>query len=159
MEADVDPRERDLERLYREEAPRMWRAALGYCGDRHVAEEAVAEAFAQALRGGDRIRDPKAWLWRATFRLAAAELKRQRKTRVISSEQARTYELPLVPADLEAALRRIAPRQRAAVILHHYSGHPIRDVAKMLDSTTPAVKLLLHRGRARLRQLLEIDHA
>lgn len=38
-----------LERVYREEAPRLWRALVAYSGDPDVASDAVAEAFAQAF--------------------------------------------------------------------------------------------------------------
>ena len=46
-----------LERLYREQGARMWHAVLAFAGDPEVASDAVAEAFAQALRRGDEIRD------------------------------------------------------------------------------------------------------
>jgi hypothetical protein len=40
----------------------MWRALLVFAGDAEVASDAVAEAFAQALRRGGEIRDPKRWV-------------------------------------------------------------------------------------------------
>ena len=48
---------------------------IRFAGDREVASDAVAEAFAQALRRGDAIRSPERWLWRTIFRIAAGELK------------------------------------------------------------------------------------
>ena len=42
--------EERLERVYRENAERLWRAVLLAFGSREVADDAVAEAFAQALR-------------------------------------------------------------------------------------------------------------
>lgn len=63
-----------LERLYREDGARLWRALLAFSGDREVASDAVAEAFAQALGRGDAIRQPDRWVWRAAFRIAAGEL-------------------------------------------------------------------------------------
>jgi DNA-directed RNA polymerase specialized sigma24 family protein len=41
----------------------MWQAVLAFAGDPEVASDAVAEAFAQALRRGDAIRSPERWLW------------------------------------------------------------------------------------------------
>jgi DNA-directed RNA polymerase specialized sigma24 family protein len=41
--------QKELERLYREQGDRMWRAVLAFAGDPEVAKDAVAEAFAQAL--------------------------------------------------------------------------------------------------------------
>jgi DNA-directed RNA polymerase specialized sigma24 family protein len=62
-----------LEALYRLDGGRLWRAVLMYTGDREVASDAVAEAFAQALRRDQAIRDPR-WVWRAAFRIAVGEL-------------------------------------------------------------------------------------
>ncbi len=47
-----------LERVYEEEGARLWRAVYLYAADREVASDAVAEAFAQALRRGNDLRSP-----------------------------------------------------------------------------------------------------
>jgi DNA-directed RNA polymerase specialized sigma24 family protein len=53
--------ERDLELLYRDAAPQLWRAIYGFAGGRrHLAEDAVAEAFARALEHERQIREPLA---------------------------------------------------------------------------------------------------
>ena len=53
---------------------------LLFSSDPDVASDAVAEAFAQALRRGDALRDPERWVWKVAFRVAAAELKEGRRT-------------------------------------------------------------------------------
>jgi RNA polymerase sigma-70 factor (ECF subfamily) len=68
-----------IERVYREQGDRIWRAVLLSIGDREVARDAVAEAFAQALRRGDAIRSPERWVWRTAFRIATGEMKRRRE--------------------------------------------------------------------------------
>src|SRR5437870_8933778 len=65
----------EVERIYREDGGRLWRAVLVFAGDPEVASDAVAEAFAQVLRRGRAVRSPGAWVWRAAFRIAAGELK------------------------------------------------------------------------------------
>ena len=59
----------------------LWRAVLAYSGSADVADEAVAEAFAQLLRRGDGVDDPAAWAWRSAFRIAAGELQQRRLVR------------------------------------------------------------------------------
>lgn len=141
-----------LEGLYRREGARLWRAVMMYSGDREVASDAVAEAFAQALQRGGAIRDPGRWVWRAAFRIAAGELKRRRRTVVLAQrDPAPDPELPIL---LREALAVLSPKQRAAVILHHYAGYPVRDVARIIGSTSSVVGVHLHRGRERLRRLL-----
>jgi RNA polymerase sigma-70 factor (ECF subfamily) len=150
--AGVEQGER-LERLYREQGARMWQAVLAFAGDPEVASDAVAESFAQALRRGDEIRDPQRWIWRTVFRVAAGELKTRSRSVPMTIEQ--TYEMEEPARELVAALSRLSERQRAAMVLHHAAGYPIREVAAIVGSTPAAVKVHLMRGRRRLRELLE----
>jgi len=146
----------DLESVYRSEGLRLQRALLLFAGDADVASEAVAEAFAQALRRGTAIRSPAKWIWRAAFRIAAGELKdRARRARPVASDPEGRYELPDDVIDLVAALRKLSPKQRAAVVLHHLDGYSSVEIARILDSTPPAVFVHLSQGRKRLRHLLE----
>jgi len=155
QEAPVRPAAR-LERVYREHGDRLWRAVLAFAGDPEVASDAVAEAFAQALRRGEAIRDPARWIWRAAFRIAAGELK-YRRTAPATVREA-WYGMDEEGTDLIDALRRLPPKQRASLVLHHGAGYPVREVAAIVGSTPAAVRVHLSRGRRRLRDLLEGDH-
>jgi RNA polymerase sigma-70 factor (ECF subfamily) len=150
----AEQRTRDVERLYREHRDRMWRAVLAWSGDGDVAADAVAEAFAQLLRRGEAVRDPLRWAWRAAFRIAAGDLKERRMTSATAAVPEQAYEMPEPAHDLVAALKRLSPKQRAAVVLHHYAGYPAKDVARIVGSTSAAVRVHLSAGRRRLRELL-----
>jgi RNA polymerase sigma-70 factor (ECF subfamily) len=147
----------DLEHVYRQQGERMWRALLLYTGDREVANDAVAEAFAQALHRGAAIQAPDLWVWRAAFRIAAGELKRRRTGGEGWIDQ--SFELPEETIALLVALPRLSPKQRAAVILHHHGGYSLKEVAEIIGSTPSAVGVHLTRGRRRLRELLGDDDA
>jgi RNA polymerase sigma factor (sigma-70 family) len=150
-------RGRELERLYRDQGARMWRAVFAFAGDGEVASDAVAEAFAQALRRGEALRDPERWLWRTMFRIAAGELKDRGRSSRVAIEG--SYELEEPARELVDALAKLSPKQRAAVVLHHAAGYPLREVAAILGSTPGAVKVHLSRGRRRLRELLGDEDA
>lgn len=145
-----------IEDVYRAHGDRLWRSLLGYTGDSAIAEDAMAEAFAQALRRGPALRDPEAWVWRAAFRIAAGALKDRRRRLPASAEP--TYELAEVPGDLADALAQLPDGQRAAIVLTYYADLPAPDVARALGTTSAAVRVSLMRARRRLRTLLEIDH-
>jgi RNA polymerase sigma-70 factor (ECF subfamily) len=143
----------ELERLYRERGDRLWRAVLAYSGDSDVASDAVSEAFAQALRRGDAIRDPEAWVWRAAFRIAAGELADRRRGATPAADlRPRSYEMPEPAEALLTALSRLSPKQRACVVLHHYAGYPVKEIAAIVGSTSAAVRVHLSQGRKRLRE-------
>jgi RNA polymerase sigma-70 factor (ECF subfamily) len=142
-----------LERLYREDGARLWRALVAFSGDRELASDAVAEAFAQALGRGDSLRDPLAWIWRVAFRVAAGELKRRRRLDNRLPEVRDSGELRA--NELVSLLRRLPEKQRAAIVLHYYADRPVRDVAAALGVTPATARVHLHRARRRLQLLLE----
>lgn len=135
----------------------MWHAVLAFAGDPEVASDAVAETFAQALRRGTDIHDPERWVWRTLFRVAGGLL--QERGRPEPSGVEGSYEMEEPARELVAALRRLSPKQRAAVVLHHAAGYTVKEVARIIGSTPGAVKIHLLRGRRRLRELVEDDRA
>jgi RNA polymerase sigma-70 factor (ECF subfamily) len=142
-----------LERLYREDGARLWRALVAFSGDREVASDAVAEAFAQALGRGNDLRDPQRWVWRAAFRIAAGELKDRRRFQAQAFDPG--YEMAEPPARLVGGLARLSPNQRAALVLHYYAGYPTNEIAGILGSSAATVRVHLSQGRKRLRRILE----
>jgi RNA polymerase sigma-70 factor (ECF subfamily) len=143
-----------LEAVFRQEAARLWRALMAYTAGRSsVAEDAVSEAFSRALSHEAEIRDPVAWLYRVAFRIAAEEMRRERR----SSEQVEQVERGSDIGELEevfAALRLLPPNQRAAVFLHYQCDLPVAEVAMRLGVSRATTRVHLWRGRGRLRTLL-----
>lgn len=144
---------RALERLYREDGERLWRSLLVFAGDREVASDSMAEAFAQALGRGDAVRDHRRWVWRAAFRIAAGQLKERRRTEPIGTHP--SYEDPdPIAGELLRALATLSPNQRAAVALHDYVGHSTAEIGRILGASPATVRVHLSQGRRRLRRIL-----
>ena len=135
----------------------LWRALLAYSGSTDVADEAVAEAFAQLLRRGDGVDDSAAWAWRSAFRIAAGELKRQRGAPAPGAVPDLGVSVPEPALDLLAALRHLTDQQRACVVLCDLAGHTAPDAARLLGTSPATVRVQRMRARRRLRDLLE-DH-
>ena len=69
----------DFDAIYREAGARLWRSLYAFtAGQREIAHEALAEAFARAMERDGQIRDPVPYLYRTAFRIAAAEMRRTR---------------------------------------------------------------------------------
>jgi RNA polymerase sigma factor (sigma-70 family) len=149
--------EGEIERLYREQGTRLWGAVLAYARDRSIADDAVAEAFAQLLRRGSQVRDTKAWIWTTAFRIAAGEL--QRRHLLIPEVPEDAYEPTLADTEILAAVMRLPERQRAAVLLHYYADRSAVDAARALGMTPSTFRVHLHRARKTLSQQLGDDHA
>ncbi|MFL6204226.1 MAG: RNA polymerase sigma factor [Acidimicrobiales bacterium] len=144
-----------VEALYRAEGARLWSAVRGYAGDRSVADDAVAEAFAQLLRRGDEVHNPAAWVWTTAFRTAARELQRRRMTEPDPPDRA--CDPAMSDHRLLSAIAQLSPRQRASVVLHYYADRPVKEIAEILGSTTAAVSVHLFRARKNLRNILGDD--
>lgn len=128
-----------IDRAFREYSPALWRAIYVYTGGcRDLAEEAVAEAFTRAVRQWATIEDPRSWLYRVSFRIAGAELKRERREAPQQTLRLGVSDPEEVRAVLDA-LTALPPKQRAAVVLHYRLDMSVRDVAKALDITTATV--------------------
>jgi RNA polymerase sigma-70 factor, ECF subfamily len=141
-----------IEALYRQDGDRLWRALLAFAGDSEVASDSVAEAFAQAIRRGDAVNDPQAWVWRAGFRIAAGELKKRGLTTSVIPDAG--YLDREVDTELIDALAELPPGQRAAVVLFYYADASVREISRRTGSSQLAVRANLSRGRKRLKQIL-----
>ena len=148
----------DFEQVYREHGPGLFRAIYAYTGGRRdIADEVVSESFARAIARDPDVREPVPYLYRTAFRLAAKELRAERHRSALE---------PHVPADppdvagLMAALRCLSPNQRAAIVLRFEADLPAGEVAHRMGITAATVRVHIHRGRSKLRELLgteEVD--
>jgi RNA polymerase sigma-70 factor (ECF subfamily) len=146
----------ELEAVYRQDGSRLWTALYAFAGDEEVASDAVAEAFAQALRRGPAIRDVRSWVWRSAFQLAKGDLKK-RSALAHGHMPEGAYHDVHPDDELLAALQALTPQQRAVIVLHYYADCPVREISRRTGINPLAVRAHLSRGRKRLRLLLGDD--
>ncbi|MDH3302952.1 MAG: sigma-70 family RNA polymerase sigma factor [Acidimicrobiia bacterium] len=151
-----------IEEAYRAHHQRLWRSLLAYTGDAEAATDAAAETYSQALRRGDELVDPAAWIWRTAFRVAAGLLAdRSRQWRDLESvdldriaKQAVAVEDPELVEFLDQ-LRTLSDQQRAVVVLRYSGGFTPTEIAELLDTTPNSVRVQLHRAHAHLRERID----
>jgi len=151
----------DLERL----RPRLHRYCARMVGSVLDGEDVVQDALVRALESSVRtgpIDNPEGWLFRIAHNLALDLLRRRART-----PDARDDDIDLVadPVDERArrdaaaaslpAFMRLPPSQRSVVILFDVLDYSAEDIGTILETTVPAVKSALQRGRAHLRQLAD----
>ncbi len=144
-----------IEHVFREQHARLWRSLVLWSGDPDLASDAVAEAFAQVLARGEEVHDPAAWVWRAAFKIAGGELANRQASLTLADEPGEDAPEGLV--DVIRALSSLTPTQRASVILADYAGYRHAEIARLLGSSASAVGVHVHRGRRKLRALLEVS--
>lgn len=140
--------------------PLLLAAARAMTLDEAEAEDLVQTTLEIAVRRIDRLRDPgalRAWLLtiqaREAFRLRR-RLRRLVRLDAAIPEIAVEADRPDERLAVRAALARLSPRVRAAVVLHHMAGLSVAEVAGALGTSPNTVKSQLKSGLARLRELL-----
>lgn len=147
----------DYEWLFRATFPRIHRTVTLVLRDPDRAEEITQDAFLKLLENWHKVsryEQPEAWVRRVAIRLAVREAGREgrRRTKERGALHAASDIEPDV--DLARAVANLAPRQRAAVVLHYYSDLPVLEVARILNVSESTVKQHLLRARLRLAELL-----
>lgn len=141
-----------------------YRLACLLCGDRSVAEDVTAEAFARTFERWDRggVRDVRAYLRTAVVNQARGTFRRRarhRRDTAWAEERApapATFDDRLADRALVHELLLALPlRQRAAIVLRYYEDLSEADTAAALGTRVGTVKAQVSRGLDRLREMLE----
>lgn len=160
-------RPESVEVMFRGHYAALVRSLTVVAGDRGTAEDAVQEAFAQALLHWPRIStyaDPVAWVRRVALnRLFNLHRSSRRRVGALRRLRARPGEDPdestrvTNRVDLDAALRGLPVQQRAALSLHYVEGLSVAEIANTLGVSEGTVKTHLHRARLALRAVMEVS--
>ena len=138
----------------------------GYChrlaGNLWDAEDLVQDTLLRAFGtlGSvfTRIENPRAYLLRTATNLWIDTLRRRGSEAAALAERAAletggdTQAVGAVRDAGTVLLQRLAPQERAAVVLKELFDYSLEEIAEVLATTVGAVKAALHRGRARLHE-------
>lgn len=136
---------------------RLWRAVLAFSGSREVTDDAVAEAFAQALRRGEVVRDVEAWVWRSAFAIARGELGRRSPVMADAPDVGGDATEPAL--DLVRALQSLPVVDRELLVLCHIGGWTPTELAAITGTPASTIRVRLHRANRRARPLFEEDRS
>jgi RNA polymerase sigma factor (sigma-70 family) len=152
-----------LDDLYRQHGARIYRYALAVLGNHADAEDVTQTTFLNAygaLEQGVRPRKPESWLL-AIASNAIKQRFRQESARPRQVELAEDLADAAPEADgptvgeLLAALAKIPPQQRQALVLREFEGRSYAEIAEILGVTQSALETLLFRARRSLAEELE----
>jgi len=135
-------------------------ATLGLAiGDRGLAEEATAEAFARALAAWPHVSakaSPTAWVYTVALNEVRSRLRRLRLERRHTARQRLGYHPPPPDPDpqLWAAVAQLPPRARQAIALRYVADLSEAEVAEAMGISRGTAAATLSKARKRLADLL-----
>ncbi len=148
---------------------RLYGIAYRILRDQYLAEDALQQTLMTIWNELARLRDPErfdAWSYRLIVRTSTAEARRRRGPATV---------VPLLPADADAAqapddyrtvadrdalergFRRISPEQRAILVLQHFAGLSLAEIADVLGIPPGTAASRVHYATRALRAAIDAD--
>jgi RNA polymerase sigma-70 factor (ECF subfamily) len=153
---------RAFDALYRRYLARVYRYARARVGTDQDAEDVTTATFIETLNGlagYDEQGRFGAWLFTIAHRQVLAHRRRTPATDELEALRLAAPGAP--PGDerdiLARALGRLSEDRREAILLRFYGDLKVAEIAEVMGKGESAVKMLLHRGLAQLRDLLRED--
>jgi RNA polymerase sigma-70 factor (ECF subfamily) len=157
----------ELEQLYVEFAPLVYRTAWGVLGSREDAEDVVQTVFMALVRRESplELRNPKAYLCKAAM-TASLNVLRAKRRRPVLVDDAGLVEMPAsnrgssfdedLYERLSRAMDELSAESAAVLLLRYLHDKSLAEIATELGLSRTAVAVRLFRSRARLRALLHV---
>jgi RNA polymerase sigma factor (sigma-70 family) len=165
-----------FEELMRDHMERLYRLAYRFCGNRNDAEDLVQELLVklypktEQLLGIEQLRP---WLARSLYNLYVDWVRRRVRSPIQGGEEEMAAAMAdgsqVVPgADghveqeqlhyrIQEAMTQLNPDQRTLVNFHDMEGYTLPELEIILETPIGTLKSRLHRARAKLRELLEME--
>lgn len=135
--------------------------------DHELAADAAQQATLSMWRSLPRLRDParfEAWCYRLCVNACYKEARRRGRTlpeiglaHYREPASLAEYDSVIERDELERGFRRLSLDHRTVLVLHHYLGMPLEEVADTLDLPVGTVKSRMNRALSNMRAALETD--
>lgn len=164
---DADSLDEDFENRLRDSGTLAFRVAYSVLRHRQDAEDVAQEAFVKAHAAFARLRDRerfRAWLVRATWRLAIDRWRQDRR-RTAREQSADEREAPATGEEMTLSRERAAhvwraidglnEKLRIVIVLCAIEGHDLEETARLLQIPEGTVKSRLFLARKALSEALQ----
>lgn len=127
----------------------------------HDREDAVQSAIEKAWRNQHRLRDDsalRAWVVRILMNECYALLRRK-KWEIPSDTLPERETAPDAQLDVYQLFTSLDKKYRMPMVLYYVEGYTIEEISRILKRPQGTVKSQLHRGRALLKDTLQLEEA
>jgi RNA polymerase sigma-70 factor (ECF subfamily) len=152
-----------IDRLLGELRPKLHRYCARMTGSVIDGEDVVQEAMVKAIAAlpdAGAIEHPEGWLFRIAHNAALDFLRRRARQQATHSDEdpdmivdsTNTAGDRQIAAASLRTFMRLPVAQRSCVILMDVLGYSLQEISEVINTSIPAVKAALNRGRKRLRE-------
>ena len=150
-------------------ADRLFAVAHRILRDWHLAEDALQRTLVTIWNELPRLRDPdrfEAWTYRLIARESVSAARREGRggpvVRLLPDETdvlvtSDQYQAVADRDQLDRGFRRLTPEQRTVLVLHHYVGLSLAEIADVLGTPVGTAGSRIHYATQALRAALEAD--
>ncbi len=164
-----------FEALVRASSNRLFAIAYRILRDHHAAEDALQSALATIWDDLPRLRDPDrfdAWTYRLITRASIAQAQRERRggtvvrllpddadaePRSLTGTAGADFDAVADRDQIERGFARLKPEQRAILVLQHYAGLSLAEIADVLGIPAGTAASRIHYATRALRAALDAD--
>jgi RNA polymerase sigma-70 factor, ECF subfamily len=154
MSGDEAAGDNTFEYWFQREYSRVLGSLILATGNRDVAEEATAEAFARAYEKWERVgamASPVGWIYTVALNVARRKFKRQTMERLLLRKFHSSSEVPAETGfELWDLVRTLPPRERTAIVLRYVGDLQEAEVAKAMGISPGGVSKTLNVARSHL---------
>jgi len=154
-----------LEELYKKYYNTAYLYTLSLCKSKELAEDIIADAFVKAFVSLNEAKSFKYWLLVVCRNLWIDSLRKQKKLSKLpledivleSGDEKLDYKLLLTERNryIYTSISKLSETYKEVLILFYYGELSIAEISKLTKITPMNVKTLLHRGRKKLKEILE----
>ncbi len=159
----------ELERLYKEHFPRVYRTAYFVTGNHQMAEDVAQEAFLKAFTNLHKLQERHkfgSWINVIASNHAVDILRKNKK--VFFTDNMETYGGEAVDdnptecwdrkekmEEVRNALARLEPEEREIIVLKYFNELSIKEIAALIKAPSGTIKSRLFRARDKIRSILQ----
>ena len=164
-----------FEALVRPHITYLYRLAFRFCGNQEDAEDLVQDLLVKLYPRSaelEKVEKLRPWLVTSLYRMFVDGTRRKARTPLeLIDNEAAFYETSangeLTPDQdlaedqrldrIQHAFQRLSEEHRVLLTLHDIEGYRLVELETMLDVPVGTLKSRIHRARARMRKMLEVD--
>jgi len=154
-------------KIYDRYIDKIYRFIFLKVNSQEIAQDLTSETFLrgwESFKNGNKIENPQAFLYRIARNLVTDYYREKGRTRVVSAEytpiidpRQNLEEKSILKSDIDnirTTLVSLKEEYQDVIIWHYLDDLSISEIAKMLDKSEEATRVMLHRALKALREAI-----